>query len=530
MEKGGKYVKKCGYCQSTLGENDLFCHECGHPISNQASVVEDAEFCVHCGIAISSSSEFCEECGTAKDAPGKSVSPQVDDSTTEESVVANHASEKETKQVTLQQPKKRMARWKKILLFLLLFIIVLAIGTYKYLEKQYDPMNIVMQMDEAVIDNDADAFMKHIKVDNDAVFDKDAYFAYIKEEWDDAVKNNYVSLIETDKSSANPLQKELLGRYDDPVFYVKNEKILFGLFTGYTLQAIPVEVTAITNLQGTEIQVSEDKFVIDDVSEEEVVGMFHPGIYEVETSAKTEYGDVTETVTFEIYPDATFMDVDFPVETYTIDIDHGFQDAILYVDGKSTKEKVSDIDELGPIPVDSKVTIFAEWKDGDGKVHRSKVINLGHEQSAYLYLEFDERIALEENSLKDGEEEEQFEVAAFILDFRDAYEDAVNYTDYSYIELYMKQGSEEEEDLIEFVNDMKKADYYYDFKDNTVTSVQKKDKQNFEAKTNEQFRFYDADGIVYDYDRVKTYYVEVIDDEYKIKEVKYNDTKKKKVN
>ncbi len=526
-------MRKCEKCQSVLGENDLYCEQCGHAVSHQPSVVENAEFCVSCGTALASTSDFCEQCGTAKvvkEPPLKTVSPQVEESKTEQTVSTNQVHEKEAQQVTSQQPKKRMARWKKILLFLLLFIIVLAIGTYKYLENHYDPMNVVVQMDEAITANDADAFMKHIKIDKDAVFDKDAYFAYIKEEWDDALKNNYVSLIEEDKASANPLQKELLGRYDDPVFYVKNEKILFGLFNGYTLQTIPVEVTAITNLQDTEIKVLEDKFGLKEVSEEEVVGMFHPGTYEIEASAKTEYGDIAEKVTFEIYSDATFMDVDLPVETYTIDVNHDFQDAILYVDGKSTKEKVSDIDELGPVPVNSKITVFAEWKDGDDKVHRSRVINLGQEQSAYLYLEFDERIALEEDSLDEDAEDEQFEVAEFILDFRDSYEDAVNHTDYSYIESYMKQGSKEEKDLIEFVDDMKKADYYYDFKDNTVTSVKKKDKQNFEAKTKEQFRFYDADGIIYDYDRVKTYYVEVIEDEYKIKEVKYNDTKKKKVN
>lgn len=517
-----EYCKECGH---KVSEDDKFCLECGTP-TQQEQVKESNTVCLHCGEDLKEDNAFCPECGKSRDetvaVPVTSTSKDGEDlnSSNVEPIPTQEAP-------TSPEPKKKMAMWKKILLITSIVLIVLAIGAYKFAENHFDPLKDLVKMDEAIVSDDIDGFMSFIDVDKKVPFDKEAFFSYIKDqEWDDGLKDNYYNLIEAEKENPTKMSKELLSVYGEPIFKVKDKKILFGLFTGYTLQAVPMKVSAISNLDNTEVNILDETITLEEADEYVDVGTFYPGTYEVEATTKTDYGDFVVKDNYTIDAEEfSELHIDYDYAMFSIDIDYEFDDAILFIDGESTKKKISDIDEIGPIPLDNKVKIHAEWKDNKDKVVRSNTVKLDDEQSHYVYLEFDERIALD-----DDVDETEHEVAEFVLDFRMAYENAVNYADYDDIASFMKPGSDEEKDLKKFIKDMDNASYYYDFEENTITNAKKKDDNKFEVETNEQFIFHDEDGSVYEYDRDKVYFIELIDDDYKIYNIDYKDTKKNKIN
>jgi len=526
-------MSNCHHCGHKVSDEDVFCPECGTSLHKE----EKSEYCVHCGEALTEDSAFCIHCGTSKEEQQEDLlreenteQEKLENSGSDNILASSQTTQESEVQVERQQvkPKKPMSTWKKVLIITSLLIVALAFGTYKYLEHHFDPLHDLVKMDEALLEDDVDVFMDFIQLNNDIPIDKKAYFAYIKEyEWENGLKEAYYDLIEREKNDPSPLKKELTSRYGTPILEVKDEKILFGLFKGYKLKAVPVEVIATTNLDQTEVNIQNEKITLEEAGEEKKVGKFYPGIYKLEAKTTSDYGEFLVEQEIEIEADEyAIMEIDFNYGTFSVDVDYDFDDAILFVNGKSTKKKINEIGEVGPLPLDSEVKVHAEWKDDKDNVFRSNTAVLDEEDYEMLYLQFDERIALD----ADDSEDEDYELAEFILEFRSAYEYAVNYAEYDEIDPYMKPGSQEEKDLKQFIKDMGKASYYYDFEDNTVTNVTKKDDQNFEVETNEQFIFHDEDGSVYEYDRDKVYFIELIDEEYKIHNIDYKDTKKNKIN
>lgn len=492
-------MEECRHCQAKVSEGSVFCTECGQSLKEKQA---QTTFCTNCGEKIIGSSTYCVNCGVAQS--------------------------KDEKVPSVVKPKKAMSKGKKVLIGVSVLTALLIFGAYKYLENYYNPLNQLVKMDEAIINDDVEGFMNYIDVKDEGVFDKDVYFKYIKdEEWNNGLSEAYEALILSEKEHPTTLQQELYSRYDAPLFKVQNDKKLLGIFNTYRLVAVPVEVAMKTNLPQTKIVISDQEYTLEDVNEQPTIESFYPGIYAVEAITQTDYGEFTVEEEYEISAsEVEDLHITFDYNEYALNIDPEFSDATLFVNGENTKKKVSDVNAIGPVPKGSEVNVHAVWKDAKDKKHRSTTLQLNEEQSDYVYLEFDERINLD----ADENDDEDYQLAEFLLEFREAYEYAVNYSDYDEIHHFMKKGSDEEKDLKKFIKDMGAANYYYEFGDNTVTNVDKKDDHNFQVKTNETFTFYDEDGLIYDYDRDKVYFIELIDGEYKIHKIDYKDTKKKRIN
>lgn len=526
-------MKKCHKCENNLDDKDVFCSECGEAV--QDDTMPNSLFCSKCGKQYEEDEAFCTNCGTPKneqlDMKSKTDPPSVEQeqATFTASIDANESKLQDTppQAPVSREPKQPMAKWKKLLIVFGILIIALGFATYMYLKNYYDPMKDLTKLDEVMANGDMDEFYNIIDTDDDVIHNKENYFTYINDvEWNEGVKANYLMMLEQEKEKPTSLQKEIRNHDDETIFKVKDKKILLGLFKNYQLIAVPVKVEATANMENTELIVEGQSFELEKANETKELGEFYPGAYTFEAVNKTDYGDISIENEYDI--DATEsneMDLYFESKSFSVDVDADYDDAILFVNGQSTDKKISEVDEVGPVPLEGKVKVHAVWKDGD-KSYRSRTVKLEDELGGHAYLEFDEQIKLDAKEAEDKD----YDLAEYILDFRGAYENAVNYADYSEIEDFMKSDSDEAKDLKKFVSDMDKANYYYEFGDNTVTKVNHKDDKKFEVETNETFVFHDDDGSVYDYDRDKIYYIENIDDEYKIIKIDYKDTKKKRIN
>ncbi|WP_067729104.1 zinc ribbon domain-containing protein [Oceanobacillus damuensis] len=119
---------------------------------------------------------------------------------------------------------------------------------------------------------------------------------------------------------------------------------------------------------------------------------------------------------------------------------------------------------------------------------------------------------------------EDVDAGEFVKDFRDAYEKALNSKDFSLIENYLEPGSHAYNDLNEYVGDLKDTAYHYEFTSNEVKGTEKIDDSTIEVITKELFVFTNHLDEQIDYDREKTYTLNVTEEGYKISSIDYVET------
>lgn len=534
-----------------------FCTECGNEL------VEDTRFCVRCGHKVTkketggpdkalikpTDTEFIkddvdeyeetkekrkEENESAITAPSAAAihnEQEVDTPSVEQPIEQKAKATPPVKEIRKQkrtkladEQEKKSSLWRNVVIGLIIVLIVVLFGLHKWLENHFDPMKDLIAMDEAVAKKDLDGYMKYIHFDEDVLLDEESYFEIIEEtEWRESIKDQYFEIVETLKETGSLLDREIYDQYDEPMYRIEKENILFGLYHKLSLSAVPIELEIRADLFDTEVNFAEETFTLTD-EEKEVTIEVYPGIYEMDAKSKQKYGTFTYDLAALIDSrENNFIDISFAQGYYAVDYSSDYDDAILFIDGESTEEKLSEIDELGPIPSDSDLKLYAVWQDKDNHDIVSNTIQLNSDYpTSTLYFQFDDRYKM---SLKNIDNEE---VGQFVLGFRDAYEDAVNYLEYDYIKDYLKKGSDAAKGLEDFIEDMKSGFYYYNFTENTVLNVKEKDDGKYEVKTNEKFEFQDDDFRWYDYDREKKYHVELEDDKLKITKIDYLDTKKER--
>lgn len=500
----------------------MFCTNCGTEIKDKT-----LQFCINCGASLEKEATRPEEPTQLTSASATSLPTNEDESI--ESVVQQTApvqgEEKEdigVKQTVAKDPGK--SKRNKIFLSILAIFLLALFGTYKWFENYYNPMNELIAMDKAIKSNQQASFLAYITTDDDVYMDEKAYFTYLKEEEWDTVKRQYESIIQTNKSTLSALGQEVISEEGEVLFYVKEKKHLYGLFKGYTLEAVSIPFVLTSNMDKTKVKVAGQEIELKKQDKKHDIGEFYPGTYEVEATAKGKYGKFEYDEEIEVYAtEKELIDIEFEADSFYVKSAYGFEDAVLFIDGKSTGQKIGDSLEIGPLPIGSNMKLHAEWKNSKGNVVRSNTETISDTgYSTNIYFEFDERNTFQANT----KEVDEQEAGGYVLAFREAYEDAVNYADFSYITPYLKDGSHAAKDLAPFVKGMGEGSYYYEFDENTVTDVKNKKDGNYEVYTNELFTFYDDDGKVYDYNRDKKYILETVNGSLQITKIDYVDTKK----
>lgn len=491
-------MKFCVECGNRLNENEKFCTNCGTPVQKKTTTNKQPEENQknHRGIRKETTSQTDSDCN------------------------------EEEERTVYVKSKKPMKKRNKILLLLMFIFFLLVFGAYKGLEKYFDPIRDIEAMDEAIVDGDMESYLHYINFDENAFLDKEAYFEYIQDEWEKEIRDSYYSIIKEGKDSNHLLHSTITNADEEPLYKVKKDN-KFGLFTTYYLEAVPLELKAMSNVKNTTLDFNGEDVALDEPEESVKLGDVYPGTQKLKAKAESEFGELTYEATEDISQSSNEIFLDFPHSYLQTESNYNYEDAIIYVDDEKTNFTLEESNSIGPFPQDATAKVYAEWEDDDGDAVLSKSENVEFTtESESVYFEFDESKAMDGDAVEDSNEKE-IEVGQYVLEFRSAYETAVNNADYEEIEKFAKSGSEAEKELKKFIDDMDDGSYNYDFKDNKVTDVEKDDK-DFVVQTNETFDFIDDDGEEYHYDRVKSYDIEEKDGEFFIKEIHYDDTDKEK--
>lgn len=378
-------------------------------------------FCNQCGQPLKAGQSFCTNCGNKMNERA-----------------SNGTGGNTPQQGKNKKPVPKIAIISGLAAVLLLFVLI---GTYFILDSIYKPEKVVTAFSKAVETENYDQLEKILKADKKAVSfsksDLEGYVEYLTEEhdFDEIKKELFKQLRRADNGNKT---EPILDKYGNKILKIKEGKKALLLFDQYTIHAVPVSIEMAANLDDVEIKVNGKKAAtIKEAEESMKIGQFLPATYEIEAKYKGEYAELEETLS--LSPRNGYDNV---IESYVslngkfVSVYSNIDDAILYVNGKSTGEKVSDLSEFGPVKMDGSITLHAE--SGDQK---SNEVKLRYGSSVYLEFELEEPEVSEEDleqymydylfASTQASNERNFELVEVYLDPEgNAYDESKEYIDY----------------------------------------------------------------------------------------------------
>lgn len=341
------------------------------------------KFCTHCGIEQQNNQKLCMTCG-------KKVMKQPKHETPLKQNVEGNNNDEETPTFKKNQQKKNMKMRTKITIGLIISLTVILFGAHQWLLSHFDAMKDLQTMDQAITSNDSTAFLKHIELDENALLNEESYFAYIRDhEWN-YVKEQYIDIVQSKEMNQSHLDIVIKGQEQDKLFLLKREAILFGLYTTFTWQAIPTNLS-ITSIEDMDITVKIDTLEQSIKSNSTIdISAIYPGTYDVFAEAENIFG------TFEYDKELNLqarnineLDIDFNLKKYPIITNKW--DATLFINGENTEKKLDELEYIGPIPENYNIRMHAEWETNDGKVIKSEEVTNEDFDIYGLSFEFDEK-------------------------------------------------------------------------------------------------------------------------------------------
>lgn len=154
------------------------------------------------------------------------------------------------------------------------------------------------------------------------------------------------------------------------VFTLESEKKF--LKQNYYISTEVVKVEFINSLKNVKVELGDKKYNLDKKSQYFIL----PGEYNITYTLKTMYGDINKSENITVMEDKK-INVDLNAKFITLYTN--FEDADVYIDGKKTNLKASDIKNFGPIPEDNNLKLFIEKEFPWGTI-RSEEVSLDKEK------------------------------------------------------------------------------------------------------------------------------------------------------
>ncbi|MFG6147838.1 TcaA NTF2-like domain-containing protein [Halobacillus sp. B23F22_1] len=466
------------------------------------------KYCTECGYSLLKEQAFCISCG----------------------VKCIDGSTQQNPQPTrkMRSTRKPLKKGKKIVMGSIIALAVLLFTAHQFISEKMDPMIMVMEMDRAISNNDAHAFFEHIELEEKALINKKDFLAYIEESGWAHIERQLRNVVAGKED--NLLIKDYEG---NELFTLKKDHLFAEMYPTYKIIAKPHPIKAVTNFSPTKLNVEEQSVKIEEGEEKEVFQAY-PGTYEVKGEAENAFGvfEYKDEIYVNLNDESlSTISINFPDKRYTIQTDQS--DATLFINGKSTGKTLSEFKELGPFPDEEEVFMYAERTDKDGEVQRTEEISQYYTNGGSLPFKFNKReyefpdLEYEKEVEEVTIEEENFrsdEASQHVLAFRDAYENALNEVDYSYISSYLAEDSDAASELQDYLIEIEHQGFWFTFTSNEVVSTEQLDETTFLVTTNEGFTFTDYEGNETIYDRVKDYEVTTTEQGFKITIIDINET------
>lgn len=465
----------------------------------------EKKFCNECGKQLADELVFCSSCGTP-------VSATV------------HVAESMQK---LPTPKKSMPLKTKVLLSTLVILFMTAIGTHFIITYLTDGTKQLRNIYNSIVDENGEALFAELAVPGGTL--------YVKDSFTKSLNNGYLPVFFDELQEASDRVKEtglteiLLDKKGIEIFRVKYEKWLY-FYSRVLIEPISQPLVIKSDLKNTTLTLVDKEFQLE--GESITINKVLPDNYTLTLNGENTYTESVGTYNIDQEDFAEGVVVSLPDSAYSITFNSELTDGIVYVNGKSTKKTMKEIKSITPVFGDG-TTIHAVRAIEGGKTEESeKVVGKPGDSVTLVYpslmkaQEEAEQAKAKKVKAEIALEDKELiaQASEAYVDFRDAYEEALNDKSFYYVENYLVESAAVYKELKDFIAEADSTYYWYDFKMNQVTEGAVEG-DIIELQVREVFVFENHLGVTTEYDRKKRYdLVETSPGQFKISAINIKDT------
>ncbi|MFE3577507.1 hypothetical protein [Lysinibacillus sp. NPDC059133] len=403
------------------------------------------------------------------------------------------------KRVTSKPAKAPLKKSNKIMAIVFAFILLAGGITHFTIKNQLDPYKQLTNANKAFVNNDYEAFLNYFEVDSDVVVDAKAFHRYMEDiQWSDKISPQLEDGIK--KIDKGSFADAIVGQDGQKIMAIMDEKFL-GIYRKYSVKIIPIEVTASTSLKTATITYGDSK-KMKITDNNTPIGKSIPGVYKFSISVADDFSEKTfEEEQIITNNDASKQEIFFDFSEKAVALSSDYNDAIVFIDGKSTKKKANEL-KLFTLLLDGSATIHAEHTvDGQKKV--SEKVKLDSNDIHIPFADVQKRTAdsaaKEQKKIVDEAAKEELMrdyadyARNFYYDFRNSHQDGLNTGDFNYISNYFEDGSAVKRSYRDFVLEHRDRDfeYSYTFLANDIIEMKATSSNTFELTSQETFELYE---------------------------------------
>ena len=239
---------------------------------------------------------------------------------------------------------------KKLLISFIVFVSIM--GCITIVNIKSTKSSILKNLEVALKENNPRKIYKDIRINGNKI---------IKEEVEPLTE--YYS---ENKAQVNSIIRSLKANGSSSFFSLVCDENLF--FDDYYIEIEPVAIKVNTNFDNTKVYINNKKIANTNIKRNLI-----PGKYLIKGELETEYGVIEEEKEVYIMENTEY---DLKIPAINISLTSNFSDASVYINGIKLNQKVSDIKNYGPIPLNKDITIQLE-REFDWGVIKSEEVKVG---------------------------------------------------------------------------------------------------------------------------------------------------------
>lgn len=481
------------------------------------------ENCSICGKKNTDNSRFCQECGNPYPSKTTEIEPK-------------------SKEVTLQssqaalKTRTKMKKKNKMILGIIVTLVIILIGAHLFIQQSIDPYKQLSNADRAFAMKDSEALLSYFSTHDKVLTDHESFYNFMKEEdWTELISPAIKEMIRSVEQGTylSPIQ----DREGNNLISVVDEKYLL-FYKKIKVQLEPIKVIASSSVPNAEVTLPNDATITLAEGSDTVLGSFTPGIHTFKVLVTDDSSEQTYEREDTIIGDGrNAYELFFDFSDQTINITSDYDDAIIWLNGKSTRKTAEQL-KLYNVPTDGTVKLQA-ITNVDGGEKKSETVAVEDTQIHLTFADVQAKIKAEEvakekkQAMEDFTYEYEDYARQLFYDFRNDYTSALMYGDFSYVSDYFADGTQLKDDYRKFVlghNDFD-FNYHYDFISNDISTIETVNENTFNLYSYEVFDFYTSTDDNWHYERQKKYTLKLIngqlkitglDDSSKVKKTKIN--------
>ncbi|PFR27704.1 hypothetical protein COK19_09765 [Bacillus cereus] len=438
---------------------------------------------------------------------------------------ANQEQQDKVKKISVSIPFEKILnnlKWRplskkeKIYFYTSLIFIAVIFGVHLFISSLFSPMAVVEEFEKAILDKDANHLVSIINRGQKtySISEKEAasYISYLTKE------NNFTTIDNQLKMQANELDNSqefvptpTTDKHGNQLVMLnKDYKKKWLFYDQYYLEFYPFSLTVSSNLPNTEVFVNDKKATkIKEAKKPMSVGFVFPGEYRFKGTFKSEYGDITkeENINLTVGNGNSFS-VYLQLDGQYVSISSNHDDAILFVNGKSTGLKVNETESFGPVKTDGSIKLHAE-RNVNGKTIKTDVIPVTDKSRIDLaFEEEDDYIATSTDTKFD-------EVAQFMNDFYISGVQAINSRNISVVEAYHDPSGTSLGEAKEYLKSIEKRGITEEFISMSLIDLQEVE-GGYKVTTQDDYKIFYGNGAK-KYKKFQTlYYLTKVDGKLKV--------------